>query len=538
MRILGAFAAAAVLAPTALPSTPSLLGVAYICGAEQRPAVHGPRRLVIEDGMGTGGLAARAGSAEAQAWLAYGLKLYHAFYHEDAETAFAKAVALDPDCSLCAWGQSLGLGPTLNFEVPAEKTERALEAARRAEGLAKSPLEHELAALMIRRYSPELSAKARAERYADEIADLADRHAEEPDLASLAAHALITPRQEGPRMERAMAILERTLAARPDDTAAIHYYIHAAELSGRAAVALPYAERLAGLAPNASHLVHMAAHTLNRVGRYEDVAVTNARALKSDAEFSAAMAYQGALGEPRYYVHNMMFGLYGALMAGDRELALKYADHGPVAFPAGSDANRRAAVVARGLVAYGRYAPAKALALPPPPKGDPVFHPIYWRYARGEALAAAGDWRGVLRESREIARIAAPKDGGMVELRTVAAKVLAGRAAMLRNDPSRAARIYAEAADLQEKAFGTVWDPPIWWYPVRRSVAAARLKAGDYRGAVAEAERSLRSVPNDGLALEVLSEAELRLGEAAAADRHRTEARKAWLGAEVRPDLI
>ena len=437
-------------------------------------------------GMGSGGFKVRAGTPEAQQWLDYGLKLYHAFYHDDAKAAFARAVDLDPTCALCAWGQALGLGPTRNYKISDEETATALAAARRAFTLARTPLERDLTAAIERRYRPEASPEARAEAFAEAMSALADRYPGEPELAALAGHALLAADRDA----AAIAILKRALARDPNDTAAIHYYIHATDGGDRAADALPYAERLPGLAPNASHLVHMAAHTLVRVGRYQEVAVVNARALKVDADYAQSMAYQGPLGEPRYYAHNMMFGVFGALMAGDRDLALKYADHARVAFPDGADAMRRSIVAGQTGVAYGRFAPEKAL--PPPPASDPAFHQIYWRYARGEARAASGDADGVLEESRRIEAIAVPDGGGLIELRLVAAKVLAGRAAMLTGDPAGAAKVYAAAAAVQEKAFADFADPPPWWYPLRRSVAAAKMKAGEYRAAAAEARASLR----------------------------------------------
>src|SRR5689334_23700537 len=45
--------------------------------------------------------------------------------------------------------------------------------------------------------------------------------------------------------------LFRSLKRAPDNTGAIHFYIHATESVHRAADALPYAERLGALAPNA-----------------------------------------------------------------------------------------------------------------------------------------------------------------------------------------------------------------------------------------------------------------------------------------------
>ncbi len=89
---------------------------------------------------------------------------------------------------------------------------------------------------------------------------IARQYPDDDEIAELAAHALITagPRRRLFRRAAAIALLQPILARKPDDTAAIHYYIHATEFAGHARTALPYAERLAKLAPGASHLVHMA----------------------------------------------------------------------------------------------------------------------------------------------------------------------------------------------------------------------------------------------------------------------------------------
>jgi hypothetical protein len=56
--------------------------------------------------MGTGRFRVDTTNREAQAWFDYGVKLYHAFNHEEAKQAFAKAAALDPMRTL-----RLGRGP-------------------------------------------------------------------------------------------------------------------------------------------------------------------------------------------------------------------------------------------------------------------------------------------------------------------------------------------------------------------------------------------------------------------------------------------
>src|SRR5205814_4036072 len=88
-------------------------------------------------GVGNGASPADTANAQAQAWYGEGLNLYHAFNHNEARAAFAKAAALDPKCALCEWGVALGLGPTLNYGVTAEQTALALTHAERAKSLIK-----------------------------------------------------------------------------------------------------------------------------------------------------------------------------------------------------------------------------------------------------------------------------------------------------------------------------------------------------------------------------------------------------------------
>ncbi len=82
----------------------------------------------------------------------------------------------------------------------------------------------------------------------------------------------------------------------------------------------------------------MPAHTLLHAGRYEEAAVVNAQAIEADASWiraggnpNAPKASPGDL--PMYYAHNLAFGLAGSLMAGDGELALRYAEHAAIVYP-------------------------------------------------------------------------------------------------------------------------------------------------------------------------------------------------------------
>jgi tetratricopeptide (TPR) repeat protein len=540
------------------------LGIGYICGAEHRGPVATAANAVMLSGVGNGSSPADTTNAQAQAWYVEGLNLYHAFNHNEARAALAKAAELDPKCALCEWGVALGLGPTLNYGVTEDETALALTHAQRARKLVK-PGDARSAALidaMIVRYAKDRPL-VRDLDFGKAMDELARRYPADDEIANLAAQALMIPGRGGnaTAVARATELIKGVLARHPDDTAAIHYYIHATEFAGRPGDALPYAEKLAGLAPGASHLVHMAAHTLMHVGQYEQVAIVDAEALKVDADTEVRLGYAGPVSSQVYYLHNYTFGLAGALMAGDAKLALKYADHADLAFPTGGAGDvimlpsgltrveraqdRRTIADGRSLVAYGRYAPARMLAMTDG-ANDPRFVRIYRHYARGEALAAQGDAAGVRREADKVLRLLVESlkagEPGNTDTASIAADVLNGRAAMLSHDPAKAAELFARAAARQDKAYPVAknFDPPPWWYPVRRSLAAADLAAGKPADAIREARASLTGWPEDALALKVLSEAEARDGQAAAAARDMAQARRVWRGdlAKVSLELI
>jgi tetratricopeptide (TPR) repeat protein len=566
MKAAAAALAVLVLAvPGVVGADATQLGVGYICGAEQTPGRHiAATPAVMLTGVGNGASPADTANPQAQAWFNEGLNLYHAFNHNEARAAFARAAELDPKCALCEWGVALGLGPTLNYGVTEDETALALAHAERAKTLAK-PGDARTAGLidaLLLRYVKDRPL-VRDLDFGKAMDDLARRYPADDEIANLAAQALMIPGrgENTTAVARADVLIKGVLARHPDDTAAIHYYIHATEFEGRPGDALPYAEKLAGLAPGASHLVHMAAHTLMHVGQYEQVAIVDAQALKVDADTEARLGYAGPLSSQMYYMHNYTFGLAGALMAGDAKLALKYADHADVAFPASNDNGKvmlpagltramkpqeiRTTVDARSLVAYGRYAPARAIALTDGPN-DPRLVRIYRHYARGEALAAQGDAAGVRYEADKVLVLLVESlkasETGAADTASIAADVLNGRAALISHDPAKAAALFARAAARQEKVYpvNKNFDPPPWWYPVRRSLAAADLAAGKPADAVREARASLAGWPDDALALKVLSQAEAKTGQNAAAAKDMAEARRVWRGdlGKVSLDLI
>ncbi len=395
-----------------------------ICRAEQHADIAGGTpKITIESGMGDGGFRIATTSRPAQQWFNYGIKLFHAFYHEDARQAFDNAVAADPACALCLWGQALSRGPTQNFDASDEDLKAGLEIARKAETAAHTEREKILTAAMVKRYSRAQDIAAERE-FADQLLKGEAAGPSAPDLRLIAAEVLMTAWRRGDHTTAtaAMALVEPVLRASPENSAAIHYYIHATEFAGKPILALSYAEKLSRLAPKASHLVHMAAHTYFHVGRYEDAAAINAFALRVDAEHITDTATPGPVSNADYYQHNLQFGMAGAVMSGDRDLALKFADHLHRAYSESAFAkDGMSAAEGRRFVIYARYDPHRMLTLPEPPADSPVTRSFY-HYGRAEAYAALHDAGGLAREAAQVT--------GDQSVIKVAKNVLAGRLAV------------------------------------------------------------------------------------------------------------
>ena len=515
----------------AAPPAPTV----HICGQDAAPGAPTHKPPVMLAGFGTGGFPIRTDAPAAQRWFDYGMKLAHAFNHQPSIDAFAEGSRLDPNCAMCVWGEAWAMGPTINYDIDAAAKTRAGELAARAAVLAEGGPEKErlLTAALKQRYDPALGKDA-YKAFAAAMDRIAARYPTDNEIAVITADAwmVAVPKDRVAQMH-AMSLLADALRRDPNDTGAIHFYIHVTENEGVPGYALPFARRLGELAPAAGHLVHMPSHTYFRVGLYQEAAEANAAAVAIDKAF-LAKGGAGELWKKNYHSHNVMFGLGGAMMSGDARSALFFADElaTPAATLKPADTWPQIYVGTR-YFAYGRYAaPEQVLELPEPDR-KLVYLRAMWRYARGEASARKGDAEGVLAEARAMA----PPDAELKSmpktyedpgrLITVARKVLEGRAAMLQGRWDHAAESYGEAARLQEAMF-TDWDPPAWWYPVRRSLAEAELRAGRVDQAAADARSVLKAWPDDPLTERVFAETELARGRDGAAWLEK--ARRQWKG--------
>jgi tetratricopeptide (TPR) repeat protein len=487
----------------------------------------------------------------AQQYFDQGMRLVWAFNHDEAARSFAQALELDPDCAGCAWGLALALGP--NYNMPRMDAARAQVAARaleqaRAHLRQASAVEQALIDALAARYPDGQALDAAhvapaTQAYAEAMRSVAARFPDDLDVATLAAEAqmnvhawqLWTPEGQPASGTRALKLqLERVLARAPEHPGANHYYIHVMEGSPQPQAALPSAQRLRDLMPASGHLEHMPAHIFQRIGRYEDAADANRRAIAADLAYLRLTQPLGYYGH--YLAHNYAFLAYAAATEGRKAETLAAVEglkqHAPVAaLLAMGDSGWGRAPAYAALVRFGLWDETLALTAPQP---DSPGERGGYLYARGVALAA----RGRLDEARtQLAALHALRtQPGQAEdlaaLLAVAEPVVAARIAESSGNHAEASSRLIEAVTAEDRL--PYAEPAQWFFPVRQLLGAQLLIGGQPREAERVYREDLRRNPANGWSLYGLAAALTAQGRDAAAAKTRAEFARAWSHADVR----
>ncbi|WNG90771.1 tetratricopeptide repeat protein [Mycobacterium sp. ITM-2016-00318] len=289
-------------------------------------------------------------SAQAQVWVDRGLVWAYAFNHDEAIRCFERALELDRDLAIARWGIAYSVGPNYN------KAWEAFDPVDLAVSLARARMELRLAtdgraSAVERGLIDALAARfptddpddtdalhAGHADYADAMVALAQAYPDDIDVQALAADALVnvtawalwdTSTGEpaaGSRVVEAKRILDDALAtdvgrAHPG---VLHLYLHTMEMSATPQDALPAADLLRGLVPDAGHLQHMASHIDVLCGDYRNSVVSNLTAVAADRLF---VEREGPLNfYSLYRAHNLHFVVYSAMFEGNSATALAAAD--------------------------------------------------------------------------------------------------------------------------------------------------------------------------------------------------------------------
>lgn len=213
------------------------------------------------------------------------LALLHHMMYEEARKELQRITESAPDCAMAYWGVAMTRfqplwstrpGPEAlaagHGEVqkalelgPGSERERALVAA--AEAFYREP---ESASLW-----------PRIERWADAMETAYRAHGEDLDVAAFYAlsRLALAPRAEdrtAAHSEAARVLLD-VYRQEPRHPGAIHYTIHANDMTGRAGESLEVVRSYGEVAPEVPHALHMPTHIFVRLGEWPEVIDWNVR---------------------------------------------------------------------------------------------------------------------------------------------------------------------------------------------------------------------------------------------------------------------
>ncbi len=515
-------------------------------------------------------------TAEAQAWFDQGLSLMHDFWDYEAARAFEQGVRADPRCAMCYWGlykvEGFRGGETRGY---------GLEALKRASALKKhlgKPEKLYIAAAEIEASGSKNSGTQVTATYRKLVAlNPNDVEARVFLAGSLGDGFDDHGNPKGTTLEK-ITILQAVLKDAPDDSAANHYWIHAMEPSNHPERALGSAAKLASLAPNSGHMVHMPGHIYYRCGNYAEAEHWFAASAAVDEHY---MQMQHIAPDDDWnYVHNLMYGIANLMEEGKLSeanalsgklgdargqlsttlyisstrdsmtrinnrlpVALRMADWPTVitlldAQPIpdkDNTANLRflaseLRAYATGMAALDRGELTAAQAA-----SDSMDAELWRTHANhtAEMIPPADNKANATSDASKSAMMAIMPDGlsdPMVKSMTIASLELRAGILLQQHKPEAAKKLYAEAAK-DEKDLG-YHEPPFYIRPVGEAEGAALMKVADYRDAEAAYTSALEERPNSGFALYGLARAEQAGGDEAAARRDYAAFLKAWSAAD------
>jgi len=463
----------------------------------------------------------------AQRYFDQGVVLSYAYNHAESVRAFRAAQMLDDTCAMCFWGEALALGPNINVTshgkvfMSDDARIQAFAAMQRAIALKThaSARERDYINALAQRYhdDPSTERDHLDQVYMEAMRSLSAKYPEDDDVAALYAESMMNlmpwdywsdPDTPKPLTAEVIRVLEKVLDRSPRHPLAIHLYIHAVESSSTPERAELAADILLDLVPGAGHLVHMPSHIFWRVGRYNDAAISNIRAVAVDESYIAACNAQGFY-PAAYYPHNLHF-LWAAYsmegrsldaMSMAREVADSVSGAMIAEFPV---VEFYKTIPILSLSDFGKW---QAILDEPLPPEDWVFSNAIWRYARALALIrlensdAARLEYAALRSAMSDERIQALDTLGYPAstVLQIADKLISGELFMTEDQKKKAVAAFEEAVEIQDGL--PYMEPPYWHYPTRHTLGKALMESGDFKRAELVYRVNLKNYPKNGWGL-------------------------------------
>ncbi len=469
-------------------------------------------------------------SPEAQVWFDRGLVWCYGFNHEESVQCFKKAADADPNCAMAYWGIAYAAGPNYNKPWEAfaavdlsQSLTEAYTAAQTA--LAKqdtvSAVEQALIKALQHRYpsdAPAENLNIWNDNYANDMRDVYEAFSDDLDVCSLFAEALMnrTPwalwdlQSGGPAAGadtlEAMSVLEKALQQVEQmglerHPGLLHMYIHLMEMSPHPERALRASDDLRDLVPDSGHLQHMPTHIDVLCGHYNNVVVSNSRAIVADRKY---LEREGGLNfYSLYRCHDYHFKLYGAMFLGQYKPALDAANEMIATLPeellkveTPPMADWAEGFVPMKMHVFIRFGKWQDIIDAPLPENQELFcvTTVMTHYAKGVAYATSGDIAAADNQQRlfeaGVSRVPQTRyvfNNTCLDILAVAGEMLKGELAYRKGDFDTAFAHLRKSVELDDKLpYDEPWG---WMQPTRHALGALLLE----QDRVTEAEAVYRA---------------------------------------------
>jgi tetratricopeptide (TPR) repeat protein len=503
-------------------------------------------------GVGNSHLEITTSSAKAQQFFDQGVSLLHDFWWFEAYRSFLYASQLDPGAAMPHWG--LFMAATNMANLTAEERRQILDRAIESiDSLGENASARERFYLDAITQLHRVDGEAGVAAHNAQLLALLNQHPDQIEARLFLWQKLDTGfhADGSPKPEQlyGQLLLEREFDQHGDHQGLLHYWIHNQEPGPQPESALGAAKRLAKLAPNSGHIVHMPGHIHYLMGNYDQAHKQFMKAEQADARYIADNNI-----EPIFawnYLHNFSFIMSNLAEAGRYAEGAAYAEkiahltetssyqHLPHFEMLLGRAIREQAFMAMRLEDY-----EGARLLLEDPRWDnwkksdrlKTSNMAYLTYSAGMAAAAQRDAAAAERHSRKLDSILwrARRDETNLGYRSlpleIAALELQGMVAHAKGEDELSVELLKRASSMEAQIeYG---EPRSNIHPAAESLARVQLALGQFSAARESLESVLGQRPAAGMPLFGIARSYELAGDTAETRKAYKRFLQAWKSAD------
>ena len=282
---------------------------------------------VLMKGVGNSHLEISTEVEEAQLFFDQGVSLLHDFWWFEAYRAFLHASKLDPESAMPSWGLYLATRNMANLSQEQRQAilDQSVESIKALSSGASAREQYYLDAIVaLHEGDDEQGVVA----HNSKLLALLNEYPDEIEARLFLWTQLDTGynAKGEPKNEQlyGQLLLEREFDQHSDHQGLLHYWIHSQEPGPHPESALKAAQKLARLAPNSGHIVHMPGHIQYLVGNYAKAHEQFKKAEEADARYMATYDIEAIF--TWNYLHNFSFMMSNLAEAGRYQEGAQYAE--------------------------------------------------------------------------------------------------------------------------------------------------------------------------------------------------------------------